>query len=265
MHYLPLPLYSKINNFTMKQLTTLSLITVLFLVSCGVKEENETLQMENEELKAELIRAQMAVSTLEEVGSLIDSIDKARNALKLELEAGIEYEDYLSRMQNINHYISETETKVTDLENELNKSSSKNQSYVRTISRLKKNLASKANEISNLQALVENYKKENISLLNMMDLQEAEIYDMEEQITMKMEELELIENRILEVMKKSQMTEADSYFALGEALEEAARRTKLAPKKKKETYKEAIDIYKKALAFGREDAQAKIDELEKKI
>jgi tetratricopeptide (TPR) repeat protein len=99
----------------------------------------------------------------------------------------------------------------------------------------------------------------------MMDLQEAEIYDLEEEITMKLEELELIENRILEIMKKSQMTEADSYFALGEALEEAARRTKLAPKKRKETYKEAIEIYKKAIAFGREDAQAKIDELEKKI
>ena len=36
-------------------------------------------------------------------------------------------------------------------------------------------------------------------------------------------------------MKKAQMSEADSYFALGEALEEAAKRTKLAPKKKKET------------------------------
>jgi chromosome segregation ATPase len=249
----------------MKLLSSLSIIIVIFLISCGVKKENEILQMENEELQAELNRAQMAVSTLEEVGSLIDSIDKARNALKLELEAGIDYDDYLSRMQDINDYVSNTEAKVTDLENELNKSSSKNQSYVRTISRLRKDLASKTKEISNLKASVEKYKKENTSLLNMMDLQEAEMFDMEEQITMKMEELELIENRILEVMKKSQMTEADSYFALGEALEEAARRTKLAPKKRKETYKEAIEIYKKSLAFGREDAQGKIDELEKKI
>ena len=89
--------------------------------------------------------------------------------------------------------------------------------------------------------------------------------DLEDEIAYKMEELNLIENRILEIMIKSQMSEADSYFALGEALEEAARRTKLAPKKRKETYREAIEIYKKALAFGREDAQEKIDALEKKI
>jgi len=48
-------------------------------------------------------------------------------------------------------------------------------------------------------------------------------------------------------------------------VEEAANRTKLAPKKKKETYKEAIELYKKALSLGKTEAQAKIDALNKKI
>ena len=249
----------------MKLLTALSLISVLFLFSCGSSEENEKIQMENEELKAELTRVQMTISTLGEVGSLIDSIDKARNALRLELEAGINYDDYVNRMKDINDYVKETEAKIDELESELNKSSIDKQAYVRTISRLKKDLASKTKEIASLQNTVENYKKENTDLLNIVDLQDAEIMDLEDEIAYKMEELNLIENRILEIMIKSQMSEADSYFALGEALEEAARRTKLAPKKRKETYREAIEIYKKALAFGREDAQEKIDALEKKI
>lgn len=249
----------------MKRLTTLLLIAIFFLASCGAKEENEKLIMENEELQAELTRAQMAVSTLEEVGSLIDSIDKARNVLKLELEAGTNYDDYLERMQEINDYVNDTEAKITQLETELNKSSSKNRAYVRTISRLKKDLAFKAKEIESLQVSVENFKKENTNLINMVDVQETEIIDLEVEIALKMEELSLIESKVLEIMKKAQLSEADSYFALGEAMEEAARRTKLAPKKRKETYKEAIEIYKKSLAFGREDAQVKIDELEKKI
>ena len=61
------------------------------------------------------------------------------------------------------------------------------------------------------------------------------------------------------------MSEADSYMARGEAIEEAANRTKLAPRKKKETYREALELYKKALSLGSDKAQAKITALEKKI
>ena len=140
--------------------------------------------MENEELKAELTRAQMAVSTLEEVGSLIDSIDKARNALQLELEGGTDYEDYLQRMKDINSYVSDTEAKITALESELNKSSSNSQAYVRTINKLKSDLAGKTKEIAELQTSVETYKKENTDLLNTVDLKASEIADLESNITM---------------------------------------------------------------------------------
>ena len=247
-----------------------SSIAILFMAlvlayACVPKSEKEAVDMENEELKAELARAQMAVSTLEEVGTLMDSIDKARNALKLELEAGTDYEDYLQRMNDINNYVEDTEAKIDELEAELNKSSSKNQTYVRTIARLKKEVSTKAEEIEGLKVSVEKYKKENTSLINAVEIQEAEISDLNEEIELKMEELEFIEARVQEMMKKAQMTEADSYYALGEALEEAARRTKLAPRKKKETYREAIEYYKKSVAFGREDAQEKIDALEQKI
>jgi chromosome segregation ATPase len=249
----------------MKRSIALYLFAGLITFACVPKAEKEKLEMENEELKAELTRAQMAVSILEEVGSLMDSIDNAREALKLELEAGTDYDDYIKRMNDINNYVADTEAKLDKLERDLDATASKNQAYIRTISRLKKDLATKTNEIAQLQGTVEQYKKENTDLLDIVDLRETQIYDLEEEITMKLEELDLLENRIQEMMKKAQVSEADSYFALGEALEEAARRTKLAPRKKKETYREAIEYYKKALAFGREDAQGKIDALEEKI
>jgi chromosome segregation ATPase len=249
----------------MIRLTAFALLTAFIFTSCGDKKEREKLEMENEELQAELNRAQMSVATLEEVGSLMDSIDQARNALKLELEAGTNYDDYLDRMNDINDYVLNTEAKINKLEDELNRYSNKNQAYINAISRLKKELTVKSQEISGLQESVEKFKVENSGLLNIVQLQEAEILDLEDEISVKMEELDLIENRIKELMKKSQMSEADSYYALGEALEEAARRTKMARKKKKETYREAIEIYRKALAFGREDAQKKIDALEKKL
>ena len=68
----------------MIRLSALALLTVFIFTSCEDKKEREKLEMENEELLAELNRAQMSVATLEEVGSLMDSIDKARSDLKLE-------------------------------------------------------------------------------------------------------------------------------------------------------------------------------------
>ena len=249
----------------MKLPNALYLIIIVLTFSCVPKKEKERLEMENQELRAELTRAQMAATTLEEVGSLIDSIDNARNALKLELEAGTDYDDYLQRMEDINDYVKDTETKIEQLEKDLGESSSKNQAYIRTISRLKKDLAAKTKEVNALQQTVDTYKKENTNLLNLVDIRETEISDLEDEVNMKLEQLDLLENRIQEIMKKAQMSEADSYYALGEALEEAARRTKLAPKKRKETYRGAVEYFKKAQAFGREDAQDKITALEKKI
>lgn len=243
---------------------TLFLAVILFY-GCGLKKENEDLTLQNQELQAELTRAQMAVTTLEEVGVLMDSIDNARNALKLDLEAGTNYEGYLTRMKDLNDYVVNTEAKIGQLEQELSKSASQNQTYLKSIQRLKSELAAKTTEITEMQATIEKYKSENTDLLNIVDLRESEIDDLESDIKTKKEELSLLEARVQEIMKKAQISEADSYFALGDATVEAANRTKLAPKKKKETLATAVEYYKKSLALGRTDAQAKIDELSKKL
>jgi hypothetical protein len=96
-------------------------------------------------------------------------------------------------------------------------------------------------------------------------MQEAELNDKQAQIEAKQQELALIEARIQELMVQSKMSEADSYFARGQAVEEAANRTKLAPRKKKDTLKEALELYKKALSLGNDKAKAKVDELEKRV
>lgn len=241
------------------------LIPVLFyFTGCEMQKENEDLKMENEELRANLNRAQAAATTLEEVGALIDSIDQARNTLRLELEEGTSYESYTDRMKNINKYVEESEAKIAQLETEISNSSSKNRAYINAISRLKKDLKKKTKEIGELTNTIESYKSVNKELLNMMDIQDTELADLEKEIEMRQEELDYLENRMQELMIKSQINEGDAYFARAQAIEEAARRTKLAPKKRKATYSEALELYKKAKAFGHEGVDEKIAELEKK-
>jgi len=250
----------------MKSHIPLLLLIIVLLSACGQNNEQQRmLEEENEELKAELRRAEAGIATLQEVGVLLDSIDAARKSIQLELEAGTSYDDYIKRMKELQDYVANTEEKIAGLEQSFSQAAQQNKAYLATISRLRGKLSEQEREIQALSQTVERYKNKNQELLSLVELQEAEIDDKSETIERKTEELNLLENRILEIMKQAEMTEADAYFARAEAIEEAANRTKLAPRKKKETYQEAIDLYKRAFAMGREDARQKIDELEEKI
>jgi chromosome segregation ATPase len=203
-------------------------------------------------------------NTLVEVGTLMDSIDASRNMLRMDMVEGTTYEDYTSRMQELNRYVKETERKIDDLEQALQKSQGAASTYAKQIKKLKADLDARNKEIVVLQETVEKYRNENQNLVNLAEMQSAEIADKDIQIQTKEQELALIEARIQELMIQSKMTEADAYYARAEAVEEAANRTKLAPKKKKETLLEALELYKKSLSLGKQEAQAKITELENK-
>ena len=233
------------------------------MASCG--GNSEKLQSQVDSLKTELQTSQQFATTLQEVGVLMDSIDVNRQLLRVNMVEGTTYDNYKSRMKDINNYVKDTQSKITDLEKALKKSKGNANTYAATIKKLKADLESKNAEIIKLQDLVASLGNENANLITTVGLQEAELADKESQITAKQQELALIEARIQEIMVQSKMSEGDSYFARGQAVEEAANRTKLAPKKKKETYKEAIELYKKALSLGKQEAQAKITALEKKI
>ena len=233
------------------------------LSSCG--GETEKLKSQLDSLQNELQVSQQMAQTLQEVGTLMDSIDANRQLLRVNVIEGTTYSDYTSRMKDLNNYVKETQSKIGDLEKSLKKSKANNNTYASTIKKLKADLEKSNGEIVALRQRVEELGNLNENMKVTIDMQEAELNDKQSQIEEKTQELALIEARIQELMIQSKMSEADSYFARGEAVEEAANRTKLAPRKKKETYKEAMELYKKALSLGSDKAQEKITLLEKKI
>jgi len=233
------------------------------LTGCDTKEK-EQLKSQVDSLRVELETSQKMAQTLTEVGTLMDSIDASRQLLRVNMVEGTTYDDYSSRMKDINSYVKDTQKKIDDLENSVKKAGANSAAFSKTIKKLKADLEAKSKEITELQETVEKYKSENQNLITTVVMQEAEISDKNTQIEAKEQELALIEARIQELMIQSKMSEADAYFARGQAVEEAANRTKLAPRKKKETYREAIELYKKSLSLGNEQAQAKITDLEKK-
>lgn len=241
----------------------LFLAIVLVLASCDNKSEK--LQTQVDSLKAELQTNQKFVQTLQDVGVLMDSIDANRQLLRVNMVEGTTYSDYTARMKDINNYVKDTQGKIEDLEKTLKKSKGAANAYAATIKKLKADLETKNEEIAKLQELVASLGNENQNLITTNNLQQAEINDKSAQIEAKKQELALLNEKIQQVQVQSKVSEADSYFARAQAVEEAANRTKLAPRKKKDTYKEAIELYKKSLSLGKTEAQAKIDALSKKI
>jgi chromosome segregation ATPase len=233
------------------------------LASCG--GQSDKLQSQVDSLRAELQTSQQFSQTLQEVGTLMDSIDANRQLLRVNMVEGTTYDNYTSRMKDINNYVKDTQNKIEDLEKSLKKSKGNANAYAATIKKLKADLEAKNKEISALQEMVASLGNENKNLITTIDLQEAELNDKSAQIESKKQELALLEEKIQQVQLQSKISEADSYYARAQAIEEAGNRTKLAPKKKKETYKEAIELYKKSLSLGKTEAQANIDALEKKI
>lgn len=248
---------------TIKKLAFLIPVAAL-LAGCDAKEK-EMLKSQVDSLSTALADHERMAQTLTEVGIMMDSIDASRQLLRVNMVEGTTYDDYKARMSDISTYVKDTQSKITELEKSLSSSQSKNSANAKLIKKLKADIETKAAEIAQLQEQVEKFRSENQNLITTVSMQEAELIDKSSQIEAKNQELQLIEARIQELMISSKMSEADATFARAQAVEEAANRTKLAPKKKKETLKEAVELYKKALSLGKTEAEAKIKELEAKL
>jgi len=240
------------------------ILSVVGLFSCG-RQERERLTAQVDSLNYELNESQQATETLMEVGMLMDSIDASRQLLRSSMVEGTTYNDYVARMTDINNYVKETEKKIADLEKATKKSMSKASSFAVTIKKLRTELANANNEMASLQTLVAQYKSENGNLVQTISLKDSQLAEHEERIRVTQQEMTLLQTNLDEIRTVSKQTEADAYYARAQAVEETANRTKFAPRKKKESRMQALELYKLAFQMGKEEAQPKIDELEKKI
>src|SRR5690606_16247662 len=180
-------------------------VLTMVVTACDSPEKNK-LKSEVDSLRNELEASQRVAKTLQDVGSLMDSIDANRQLLRINMVEGTTYDDYTARMKDLNKYVKDTEKKIADLENALKKSQGSAAAYAKQIKKLKSDLEAKTTEIIALQEQVEKYKNENQNLINLTELQSAEIADKEIQIATKEQELALIEARIQELMIQSKVS-----------------------------------------------------------
>ncbi|RAW00160.1 hypothetical protein [Pseudochryseolinea flava] len=245
-----------------KLIFALPLIAMLW--SCD-REEKARLHAEVDSLRTELQVSQQTAQQLNEVGVLIDSIDASRQLLRTDVVEGTSYKDYSGRLKSINNHIRETQAKIAELEKSVKSSKASSSGYSATIKRLKADLEASTAQIAALQTEVERMRGENANLTASVNQKDSLINMNTETIKMREQDVANLETKVEEINTQSRLTQADMYFAQAQALETAADRTKFAPKKKKETRREALELYKLSYSLGKSEAQQKIDELEKEV
>ena len=243
----------------------LTLSVVGLLLSCGLKDENAKLKSKIDSLNVEVKTGQEVAATLQEVGLLLDSIDVNRNLLRSNIIEGTSYTNYSDRLKSINSYVRSTSSRIEELEASLSKAKSGSSQYASMVKKLKSDLEARKVEMVALEESITKLKAENETLVLTVNQKETVISEKDNFIQVKEQELANMETEFKSFSEQSKQTEGDLYFAQAAALEEAADRTKLAPKKKKSTQQEALELYRKAFQLGKQEAQTKIDELEKKL
>jgi len=239
---------------------------VAIVSACDLRRtEMGKLNKQVDSLKVELENNAKFSQALQDVGVMIDSIDQNRHVLHARMVEGTSIEDFKSSMRDINEYVKKTEKKITDLENHLSNATTSRKQYALAVKKIKDELEARNHELAALQEKVTEFQNENSNLIHTVDLQKAEIVDKLAQIDAKKAETAKLEEQVSQLITQSKIDQAEFYFTKGEILEETARRTKFAPRKKKNTNRQALDMYQLAVVCGKEEAVAKVAELKKKI
>lgn len=239
----------------------LGLAIVVALFSCDTKEK-AILQHKVDSLSVQLTASQEIEKSMNEVGVLIDSIDASRNSLQIKMIEGNNYANYVSRLNDINAYVKQTEKKLDDLEKS-NKNNSK--ASASTIRRMKADLEKRSEEIVELQLQVAKLRDENLAVWVKVNEKDSILAMKDQMIKLNESDIASLEKLMSDTQAENKTTVANLYFAQAEALETAANRTQFAPRKKKEARQEALELYKLSLSMGNNEAQVRITELEKKL
>src|SRR6188472_4510853 len=128
-----------------KKLVFVLPLAAALIGGCDTKEKH-MLKSQVDSLKVELETSQKMANTLTEVGVLMDSIDASRQLLRVNMVEGTTYDDYTSRMKDINGYVRDTQKKIDDLEKTVTASNSKNNANAKLLKKLKADLENKTQE-----------------------------------------------------------------------------------------------------------------------
>jgi hypothetical protein len=240
----------------------LSLVLVGFVLLAGCnKSKVALLEKLNDSLKLELQARNAVIASMHEADNLLDSIDHHRNILQ-QIEEGPVHERFSDRLQEIKDYVKSSEEKMERFEKDLRSKRNEAFAYMMMVDALKSEVGIRATEVEQLEDTVDLHLSHKVDLQNDLKSHQAEMAQLLQNITEKERELSNLKTRMHEIVRNA---EAEAFYAKGKNVEESAKKIKLAPAKKRDTMKEALELFKKAYALGKSEAKVDIDNLNRSI
>ena len=224
-----------------KLIIVVALVGALF--SCDTKEK-AVLQHKVDSLSVQLTASKEVERKMNEVGALIDSIDASRESLKVKMVEGGSYSDYVKRLKDINLYVQQTEAKLDALEKETKNTSKTSNASIR---RMRADLEKQTKEILDLQEQLAIARNENLAVWAKVNQKDSLLSMKDQVIKINEDDITSLEKVVTDTNAENKLAVANLYFQQAEALELAAKRTHFAPRKKKETRQEALELYKLSL------------------
>lgn len=254
-------------------ITVTKLLFLILVVACVPKKEHEQLKAEYAALNKEKAQEEALLnemdSKMDSIGILLDSIEVQEEGIMLNLESGIKYDDYVSRLAQIEDYMERTNNELKQLEDALLASENDNKVYRNIVASYKKMIAEKDETISQLQEKIATYEEEKVALVRTVDLQNDELSVLQDQVTQQQDEISRLSEDLDTSQDETLKVRAEKFFSLAQSTEALADKTSgfLNGKKKKAYYRQAYDYYKQAFELDADmtDAYNKMEELQEKL
>ncbi len=223
-----------------------------FLFLCGIiysgceTKQFSELKIENDSLRRELEFRSNMILAMEEVHMVTDSI--LNNYANY--PDSVHFNKYLERIEYLHRSLTSSDHMLKAARAQLNQSQDEASAYNLMVAALQDEVSLRDKEIDDKHAIIQRNSKNHKS--NVATLEKA--------IADRDRELQKLKETILEIRR---VNAAETYFIKAQRLEEKARKVYFAPRKRKDTFREAIELYKKSLQYGKVEAEMKIKELKR--
>jgi chromosome segregation ATPase len=225
----------------------LSLILLLSVLFCSCERENYSqLKLENDSLRQQIEHRNDILIAMNEVNQMADSILNLGGSLSDTLT----YQRYLDRIRFLQENLQISHEKIGEVSKELQNSKGESEAYNMMVFALQDEVSLRDNEISDHKKTLSSHARN----------YNGNLSKLEKVIAEKDEELRRLQVAIEEIRR---MNAAESYFIKAQRLEEKGRRIIFAQRKRKESFREALELYHKAYQFGKPEAAERIEGLKK--